>query len=407
MKHLLLFFLLLPAGLAAQQIRIDLPRFPDREYVWLAFNGDTQDTLARGALDAKGQTVLRIPQQYKKWRGMSNLLLTGGGGLELILNGEGDFTVFCPVAKPAINDIHYTGSKENSFLLEQYGKQQNLLNKASVIFSAVQVYAPEDSLYSILSEEKSNLEKRFADLQRETARSPLYAARIRQLSDFYMAVGSRLDLTEKELVEEQRQFIRDSLDFSQLWNSGISRNVLSRWMLIEKEAGDSLLLSDTKALLARMQEKDTRETLLKKIVLLFQQFGKEGLIPQLNAGLLSPGYQAPKLYLPDNTTIIPVNSLVIFYESGSKNSENELLQLRDNYPVLQKKNIRVISVSAGADETVKNAGSFPWQQNICDGKGFDGVNFRNYTVTRTPAIFVIDDKGEIAGRYERLANYLK
>jgi len=411
MKHLLInLFILLALPAAAQKITIDLPHFAGKEYVWLLFNGDKTDTIARGALDANGQTVLTVPPAYGNRRGISNCLLTGGGGLEIILNGGNDFTAGCAVAQPTINDIYYTGSEENAFLLEQYKRQQGLLNKASIITAAMQAYTPRDKLYKPLSNEKKSLEKQFAGLQRQTAGSPLYAARVRQMSDFCNGVGSRLDLTEKEMIEEQRRYVRDSLDFGQLWNSGLWKALFSRWMSLETGQGDSILTADGKAILAREQDINMFANLSKKMVSLFNQYGKEGLLAQLfnTEDILSPGHPAPKLFLPDGTSIAPLNSLVIFFESDCGNCQNELLQLRGNYPVLQGKNIQVISVAADIDEASykKVADTFPWQQKICDYKGFEGVNFRNYAVVGTPTIYVIDGNGTITGRYARLADFI-
>ena len=412
MKQFLLSIFLLCAivSVSAQKITIDLPHFDGKEYLWIIFNGDKPDTIARGALDTNGKTVLTIPQAYENWKGMSNFILTGGGGLELVLGEGKDFTAGCTLEHPTIKDVYYKGSEENSFLLSQYIEQQNLLNKAGAIAAAVQAYTPEEPIYKALSDEKQSLEKRYADLQKQTAESPLYAARVRQITDFYNGMGSRLDLTEKGLIDEQRQYFRDTIDFRYLWNSGLWQPAFKQWMGMETGQGDSTLVADSKAIISRLQDRDMLATLSKKMVLLYHQFGKEGLLPQLfnTADLLAPGNQAPKLILPDSTRIAPTNSLVIFYESGCGNCENELTQLKGNYSIMQERNIRVISVSADTDEAVykKNADTFPWQQKICDYKGFDGVNFRNFAVVGTPTIYVIDGTGTITGRYARLADYL-
>jgi hypothetical protein len=411
MKHFIfILFTLMGICAQAQKITIDLPHFAGKEYVWFMINGDRQDTIKRGVLDAKGQTVLNVPPARKNWQGMSHCLLTEGGGLEIILNGEGDFTAGCAVAAPTIDDIYYVGSKENIFLIEQYRRQQRLMNKAVAIAAAVRAYTPQEPLYRLLENEKKALEQQFADLQRQTAESPLYAARVRQMSDYCNGSGSRLDITEKELQEEQRHYVREVLDFRQLWNNGLWKPLFAQWISTETAQGDSILLADSKAILARVQDREMRDILLKKMTALFHQYGKEGLLTQFGVeDLLSQGHQAPKLYLPDNNYIVPLNSLVIFYESGCNNCENELLQLRGNYPFLQEKNIRVISVSADTDEAVynKNAGLFPWQHKLCDYKGHTGTNFRNYAVIGTPTIYVIDGKGVITGRYARLAEYLE
>jgi hypothetical protein len=41
------------------------------------------------------------------------------------------------------------------------------------------------------------------------------------------------------------------------------------------------------------------------------------------------------------------------------------------------------------------AAAFPWKDTYCNLEGFNGVNFKNYAVTGTPTMFVLDSKGVI------------
>ena len=411
-RNCILFFCMLWAiATQAQLITINLPHFAGKKYVWIVSEGEKSDTLALGILNDEGKTVLKVPQKYENRRGMSSFMLTDGGGFDLILNREGDFTAGSDVAQPTENEIYYTGSGENNFLLEYYRSQPALLNKALIMTAAVQAYKPDEPLYQPLLTEKQALGKRFDDMQRQNAESPLYAARIRQMMNYCNGINNRFDLTVQEAVEEQRKYVSEILDFGDLWSSGMWKTLFTRWMSVEIVQGDSILLTDSKAILAREQDRDMLATLSKKMVSLYNQYGKEDLLAQLfnSEDLLSPGHQAPQLALSDSASTEPLNSLVIFYESGCGNCENELLRLRSNYPVLQERNIRIISVSADTDEAVyrKNADLFPWQQKLCDYKGDEGVNFKNYAVVGTPTIFVIDGKGTITGRYARLSEFLE
>jgi hypothetical protein len=80
------------------------------------------------------------------------------------------------------------------------------------------------------------------------------------------------------------------------------------------------------------------------------------------------------------------------------------MQLRANYPLLQERGLRVISIAADPDDETyrKNADLFPWTDKYCDFKGFPGENFVHYQVFGTPTIFVIDKEGIITGRYAQL-----
>ncbi len=138
-------------------------------------------------------------------------------------------------------------------------------------------------------------------------------------------------------------------------------------------------------------------------------------------GRLQPGQPAPNLvgaeyFLPKNETgtraqniapqQAPQRRLIIFYESGCNNCENEMRQLIGNYSILQERGYDVISISADNDQTVYECHSrdFPWPEKLCDFKGFEGENFKNYGVIGTPTIYVIDEKGIIKGKYARLVD---
>jgi len=274
----------------------------------------------------------------------------------------------------------------------------------------LQLYnSPQDSLCRLLKAEQNRLQGQYAKIQKETAQSPLYAARIREMNDFLRGLGSRLNLTEKEMKQEQREFILSKVDFGQLYNSGLWNEVLSRWIGMTTGLGDSTLLADSRTALNRCTDKDLYGKLLGKLILYYNKYGKENLLAQLGVDdSLTPGHPTPKLY-SDSITMKPVNSLVIFYETGCGSCEKELTRLRANSPVLQARGIRVISVSADHDEETfrKNADLFSLTDKYCDYKGFEGVNFIRYQVFGTPIIFVIDKDGIITGRYATMAEAMR
>jgi hypothetical protein len=363
----------------------------------------------RGSLDEKGRTVLSLPPGREEFQGMSKFMIPGEGGLEIILNREADFTVSCTEALPNMSNIFYIGSAENNFLFSQYRKQGEITDKFGVIGMALQAYpSTKHPLHKPLLAEQQTLVREFEELQHATATSPLYAARVREMSDFMTHIGSRLTLSEAEVREERRTFVASKVDFGQLYNSGLWNDVLESWVSMETGLGDSIMVADCLQILARVTDEDLRRKLLGKLTLLFYKYGKESLLTQLGEeDLLSPGHRAPMLRL-DHARLYPSGSLVIFYESGCNSCENELIQLRANYSVLRAQGLRVISIAADRDEETyrKNADQFPWSDKYCDYKGFTGENFVNYNVLGTPIIFVVDKEGFITGRYARLADYL-
>ncbi|MCL2652055.1 MAG: thioredoxin family protein, partial [Candidatus Azobacteroides sp.] len=68
------------------------------------------------------------------------------------------------------------------------------------------------------------------------------------------------------------------------------------------------------------------------------------------------------------------------------------------------KGIRVISIAADHDENVfeYHAKDFPWTDKLCDYQGFEGNNFKNYGVVATPTIYLIDENGNIQGKFATL-----
>jgi hypothetical protein len=117
------------------------------------------------------------------------------------------------------------------------------------------------------------------------------------------------------------------------------------------------------------------------------KLGKGSRVPELSFGALPKG-----------------KVLLVFYESGCNACENEMQQLKGNYPLLREKGYEVVSVAADKDEQVfrNTSEGFPWTAKYCDFQGFSGTDFRNFGVIGTPAFHVIDEQGVLQGRYARL-----
>jgi hypothetical protein len=257
----LLLLVFLPAK-ANPAVRIDLPHFAGKQYVFYLMQGDGQDTIQSGFLDKEGKTLLALPERYSDFTGMSKFMIAGEGGLEIILNHEPEFTVSCTEALPNMSNIHYTGSAENNFLFEQYGKQVKIIDRTMAVEETLQLYSSrEEPLFRPLQTERDRLHKQYAKLQDEIAQSRFYAARIREMGGFLQGMGSRLNLTEEEIQRGQRDFVLSKIDFRQLYNSGLWSDVLGRWIEMETGLGDSILLADTRIMLARCTDRELRRKL--------------------------------------------------------------------------------------------------------------------------------------------------
>ena len=88
-------------------------------------------------------------------------------------------------------------------------------------------------------------------------------------------------------------------------------------------------------------------------------------------------------------------SLLLFYQSGCGPCKQTIAALKEHYSNLVAKGIKIVALSADTDPQVfkDSAAAFPWKDTYCNLEGFNGVNFKNYAVTGTPTMFVLDSKG--------------
>jgi hypothetical protein len=412
MQKIILSVLFLSICLSAlgQTIKLDFPHFAEQAYYFYIPQGSKADTILHGALDKNGRAVLVLPKKYANYSGIGVWRLTSEkGGLDIILNGERTFTIRCIDPQPSVEKITYEGSIENKFDVDAYLGQQKLLVKYDLICQTAEVYK-KDTLSPVFEAEKRHLEKEYGDLQEKIKQSPLYASRYRQLNSILQNLPNSLTQMEAEEQHNRRvcEFITNQLDLDFLYHSNQWNNVFDYFMYLHTaNKSDSLLLANSRALLARADNAEIREALLQKLILQYNRYSKENLLTELGLeDLLTVGRPAPKLHLTQSS-FQPRNALLFFYESGCNNCENELGQLIGNYPDLKEKGIRVISIAADTDKEIyeANAARFPWQDKYCDFKGFASDNFRNYYVVGTPTIFGIDRNGAVTGRYARLADY--
>ncbi|WP_431242843.1 hypothetical protein ACQ9BO_24460 [Flavobacterium sp. P21] len=143
----------------------------------------------------------------------------------------------------------------------------------------------------------------------------------------------------------------------------------------------------------------------EKIIKEFTRAGKDDLVDEITAYATKSGKienpskkfqnvingpvvgaSAPSLQIGSAKKTINKKTILLFFESGCNNCENEIHQLLGNYQILKDKGYEVISVVA---DMTKEAGDghnheFPWKEQLCDYKGFSGPNFQNYAIIGTP-----------------------
>ena len=392
------------------QTKIDLffPRFANEAYIFSLSQGEKQDTISSAFFDTQGKAQIQIPKQYQSYAGVSQLRVTNGSGLDLILNQEPHIKV--SIVSEEDQELLFQNSPENTDLSAKHKKHQDLYQKGLVMMNLAAVYTPQDSLYSVLNKERIRLEEEYAIFMQEEQTNPLYAAHLRKMQYFLGDIGNTLTQEQPERIEGFRRYFREELDYSKAYTSGLWRPLIESWMAMHKQAvlNDSLLLDDCKTILTYIPTNDLKKAWLTRMIPLFAYHGKDDMLMKLGVeDLISVGTYAPQLALPRERRMIN-NAVVIFHESGCHNCEKEMVELRKNYPTIKEAGYQVYSISADIDTTVFDYNTFilPWKEKHCDFNGFQGENFRNYGVFGTPTIFVVNNEGIIIGRYAQVHEVL-
>ena len=432
MRKILLFIavLLMALNLSAQTITVSLPKFAAEEYVWLLNNGTKPDTIQRGKLDAAGKATLLLPDAQKSYTGMSGLRFTKkGGGLDLIVNKE-NFTVSSASETPNLDNIVFTGSPENSFLVKQYKEQSKTKTRLGLLQGLLTVYKSGDPFYG---QAKTELAKTAAaDKQQQSLikNSPLYAATFLQLSQFANEIGGYQQKQPAEietLKKDAAKYINADLYHSSLWFY-----TLQSWTAMYRDVvkNDTAFVNDAITLLKKQYSAEVLNGLGNNLMEICEQNGWEnskmqiafaiyqsgtlpnptGTLAQVITGFAAvPGNKAPEINLPNGNKLSSLSAsqyIILFYESGCGHCDEEIQWIKKNYSELTQKGIQIISVTSDTDERISKLtmDALPWTEKLCDLKGFEGEYFKKYGVIGTPTIFVLDKEKTITGKYAHLSD---
>jgi thiol-disulfide isomerase/thioredoxin len=429
---LLFAFVGLSFSLNAQTITLSFPKFSGKEWDLILLQGLNKDTVLRGVIPDDGKVVLNIPAKRKNYAGMARWMLRNGGGLDFVLNGE-SFSVECLSEEPNESNIIYTGTVENVFLNQNYRQQEEIMFKYEAVSMALKAYPEGTNLFSLLSKEKKKLTQDYDDMYRELAKSPLYAARFREIVNFTRGTGKSLELDEKGRAIEADNFIRNQMSWPALYTSNHWSGVIFSWaqmhsLVIES---DSTLVASTRQILGKLDDNLIYTDFCEQLARYFVKFGKDSLLFELGPevrgsgkllrydGLLAQfqglqtGERVPDLVLPDGSEMSLTSNkrstrLLMFYQSDCGHCEDELEKIKANYSTLQNAGIQVITVSGDTDKKVfqDKADSFPWAVKLFDGKGFGGPNFRNFGIAGTPTLLAVDEKGKLLRRSAQFTDML-
>jgi peroxiredoxin len=425
---LISLILLLASGVQSQTIELRFPHFAGTPYAWIFFQGDRQDTVARGTIPAGGEVTLVVPERHKGYAGMSRWMLVhqGGGGLDLIINGE-DFQVECLERIPSRDNIHFRGTRENPFMSELYFEKQKLLQQAEAMQLALKSYDPGEPLHATFQKEYDRLEKRFATIQQGASESSLYAAKFQQIVDFTMGIADRIYATDHERAMALNRFVTREMDWDALYTSGHWGGAIHTWIEMNVYAiqNDAILLEGTRNILSNIQNDQVYTDLAIQIVRYFTRHDKDPLLSALSSEVRQSGkllhmngalmvfaglHQGDTAVVPEGITstakeLYRNGAVVFFYDTDCGNCEQVKDQLIKDYQKLKEKGIRVISISSDQDPAKNNRtlSQLPWPDKLSDYLGgSDGENYKSWGVLGTPTLFVVNREGIITGRHVTL-----
>lgn len=393
--------------------------------------GSEVDTLETGKLPQDGRLSIRIPENYKGYKGMVSWMLESGGGLAMVINGE-DFSVECLESLPDKTNIRFYESEENFFLRENYYTQQKIFEKHDAILKALDAYTEKDSLYPLFQSEMNNINFEYAVFRQELKNKNLYAARFREISDAVIGIGEVVYKAPEEQSESLIDFITNQMNWEDLYTSGHWKDLISMWveMHLKTFETDNELLQNTRTVLNKISREDIYTDFTETLLSNFIKTGKDQLIVILREEIKSSGKliqkkeilsmlyainvgdKAPELILNEETVLPNHNeydlfeskTLLVFHQSGCSKCQIEMDTLVDLYANLKQKGVRIISISADTDATKFKYESmtFPWKESYCDLNGIGGINFKNYTVTGTPTFILVDEGNVVKARTAQL-----
>jgi peroxiredoxin len=420
-----------PAALSAQRISVSLPHYAGKQYIFSLCEGTRQDTILKGTLNGQGKATLVIPDARRQYRGMGYFRLpeSGGGGLDLIVAGGESALVTCSEQQLTIDNVRILLSPENAFLVSQFKRGNRLMQQTRLLDAVLQTYDVRTTFGREAQKEQRRLLAEQLSYDSLLNRSKLYAPRFLKLSRYLDDVANAY-LKKPEELQKIRSYGVEKLDMEALYSSGLWYPVIDYWVAMYRDfiKEDTALQADVASILKRIRPQAILEAFAGDMLTICEQnnwnntaavildyLAESGRMENsanvrlkdlLVARKIRPGAKAPALAGMADTAFHAATTLLVFYETGCEHCEKEVQQLIQQYGTLTEKGIDVISVSSDMDEKVFNFGatSFPWKNKLCDLKGSEGVNFKNYGVLGTPTIFVIDSNGIIRGKYAHLAD---
>lgn len=426
----LLILTFVSCTIEAQTIDLEFPYLTGKTFDFTIFAGDNRLKIGEGTIPKGGKVQLTIPEQYKGYKGMAQWYLTNsatGGGLDLIINNE-DFSVTCLDSIPTEKSIVYKNTTENIYDKTNYKKQQDLFEKHDAMLATTRAYTPTSELHQLATKEYNNIIKQYETYSNNLKQSTLYAAKFRQIVNVTLGIGTVITTDEKEKANNINDFITNELSFEVLYTSNHWGTIISSWVELHTMVlkDDAKLVKDGITILNRIKSDSIYTDFVISLTKELNRVGKDDalfalILPVKNSkkllnyeGVLNIFKQdlsgkAPDLVFPNpggdkqKNQILKTDklnskyTLLLFYQSECGHCETAIAALKSQYKNLTDKSIKIISIAGDLNlETfTKTASTFPWKDKYRDEEGMNGVNFKNYAVIGTPAMYLLDSKGMI------------
>lgn len=409
-------------------LELDIPQRAEQTFSLFIKQGVQNDTVLTAQLDNKGH-YLYDPKGSNTRSGIMVFSIPPYTWFEFIWSGNETFTISCLEEYPHTENVTFLGTRENVTLNRWLNKQYFLYEKKHFCEQGMKLYKEPSSVYLALKKEYESLREEELILEDSLKQSSLYASRYIQIQRFlYQKATSLIINSDSSLWNNTRDYLRDSLNMETLYTSGMWFNVLNSCLELyaKKNLYHGKFSEDVIHILNRIRALDIYTVYANDMLTVCEQLGWEyeknhivkyllsskritnpsgRLKKMMTMGVVKADSLAPEI-MGSTSKFIPKQSLVIFHDSDCNSCKNELIQLQGNYKIFEEKGFQVISISADNDpeKFEYHAKDFPWENKFCDYKGFEGDNFRNYGVSGTPTIFVIDQNGIISDRCAKLSD---
>jgi hypothetical protein len=407
-----------------RKLHFDFPALAGDTLKLYYAQGNKTDSLSI-ELGHQGKADILFP--LPDFRGMVHLYSPEAGGTEFIV-AEPDMHIVCEADQINQESVRLPDSEENSFLFRIFNRKAQLLGHIGWILQGGQLYKPGTEMIAILEKELSGMQKELVVVDDSIARSPLYAAKFLKIAGFMdrlFDAEQQLDPKKWKQVSTEMENTLDVVTLystGQFWGSAHNHyiNLFNRFNDEDKQEQYAASILKT----ALRLNATIRESFFAGAIQECERFGWAGAEGIILRGIVN---NYPDMELKDGqlrrltgifktiekskapalvgVKLTSVPTLLLFYETGCGNCEVQIEALKRQYPLLKQKGIRVITLSSDGSKEVfeQLAKDFPWEDKLCDYKGFEGENFLRYGIIGTPTFYFIDKDGIIQGRYATLS----